>query len=71
MEQEMERTHPDIVKPQRSKRAEALLNLTLYFESYLKGLSISPDLEEVVQKHAEHLAIDAYKIVKRAEGFDV
>lgn len=68
-ETELPRINPDIPRPQRSKRAEALLNLAGYFERFFdqNGIAFLGDVELVTEK----MAIDTYKIVKRAEGFDV
>lgn len=59
---------PERHTPQVSKRGEALLNLASYFSRFFEQNGIAFLEEELV---TEKLAVDTYKIVKKAEGFEV
>lgn len=55
--------------PQVSKRAEALINLTNYFENFLKQVATQGSAD-YIESVATQMAIDTFKIVKKAEGFE-
>lgn len=56
-------------QPQQSKRSKALIDLANYFENFLKRVA-SQGSEDHIESVATQMAIDAYKIVKKAEGFE-
>lgn len=58
--------------PQVSKRDEALKGLTNYFSGFIVGCTGQGHVDDLgIVKQANRCAIDVYRIVKRAEGFDV
>lgn len=61
--------NPESHTPQVSKRALALLALSTYFERVLTQHS-QPAHPEAIAKLAEQMAVQSWKIVKKAEGFE-